>query len=91
MMIYDVLVIGAGISGIGASLQLSKHQVEHIILEGRSNIGGRIASKILDGVEIQLGANFVTEPNNNNKIAELIKEMGETVENITFDSQQYFC
>lgn len=40
--IYDVIIIGAGISGIGASLHLSKEGIEHLILEGRDRIGGRI-------------------------------------------------
>lgn len=83
-MIHDVIVIGAGISGIGASLQLSKHQVGHLILEGRSRIGGRIYSKNIEGVEVELGASFVTEPNNHNKVADLLKELGQKLEVNTF-------
>lgn len=30
--VYDVIIIGAGASGIGASLNLSKKGIEHIIL-----------------------------------------------------------
>jgi len=43
--IYDAIVIGAGISGIGASFTLSKAHCNHIILESRDRIGGRIFSK----------------------------------------------
>ena len=40
--IYDVIIIGAGISGIGASINLNKQGIEHLILEARDRIGGRI-------------------------------------------------
>lgn len=43
--IYDAIIIGAGISGIAASLSLSKLGIEHIVLEARSRIGGRMLTK----------------------------------------------
>jgi monoamine oxidase len=39
---YDVIVIGAGISGISASKILSAKQINHLILESRNRVGGRI-------------------------------------------------
>ena len=42
--IYDVIIIGAGASGIGASMSLTKKGIEHIILEARDRIGGRISA-----------------------------------------------
>ena len=41
---YDVIIIGAGIAGIGASMVLTKKNIPHLILEGRDRIGGRIIS-----------------------------------------------
>ncbi len=38
----DVIVIGAGISGMSASVRLSEAAINHIILEGRDRTGGRI-------------------------------------------------
>lgn len=73
--IYDAIIIGAGISGIGASLSLSKQGIEHIILEARDRIGGRILAKELDGVPVHLGASFVHSPHKNNKIAKIMEEM----------------
>lgn len=39
---FDVIVVGAGISGIGAGVHLQKHCPDrsYVILEGRDNIGG---------------------------------------------------
>ena len=41
---YDVIIIGAGMSGIGASMVLTQKNIPHLILEGRDRIGGRIVS-----------------------------------------------
>ena len=49
---YEVIVIGAGISGIGASKTLTERGVPHLIIESRDRIGGRIASEYFDGVKV---------------------------------------
>jgi len=36
------VIIGAGSAGLGASYSLTQHKVEHLILESRDRIGGRI-------------------------------------------------
>jgi monoamine oxidase len=41
---YDVIIIGAGIAGLGASKKLSDHGIRHLILEARDRVGGRINS-----------------------------------------------
>ena len=38
----DVVIIGAGASGIAASYTLTQLNVPHIIIESRDRIGGRI-------------------------------------------------
>ncbi len=48
--VYEVIVIGAGVAGIGASIELTKANIDHIILESRDRIGGRIVSALVDGV-----------------------------------------
>lgn len=58
-VVMKVAVIGAGISGIGSSGELSKNGVEHIIIEARNRTGGRITSTLLDGATVQLGAELV--------------------------------
>ena len=41
-IVYEVIVIGAGLAGIGASKVLTDNQIPHLMIEGRSRIGGRV-------------------------------------------------
>jgi len=72
----EVIIIGAGISGLAAARELSKAGVETIVLEARDRIGGRIHT-IHDervGIPIELGAEFVHgDPP---EILDLAKEAG---------------
>ena len=72
---HKVIIIGAGAAGIASSKVLSDKNIPHLILESRERIGGRIASKQLNGVEVDLGATFVHNPGEGNSIDEMIKEM----------------
>jgi monoamine oxidase len=58
---YDVLVIGAGASGLAAAHALSAHGLSIAILEARDRIGGRIYTVRPSGaaLPIELGAEFV--------------------------------
>lgn len=88
--IYDVIIIGAGISGIGASMHLAKEGIEHLILEGRDRIGGRIHTEQYEGMPIHLGASFVHSPHKQeNKIAEMVKKLHWKTIPANFDSEQY--
>ena len=59
---YEVIVIGAGMSGIGASQILAEKKIGHVILEGRGRVGGRVAEGYFEGVKVDLGASFVHSP-----------------------------
>jgi monoamine oxidase len=54
----DVIIIGAGASGLAAARELSAAQLEVIVLEARDRIGGRIHTQF-DKWPIELGADFV--------------------------------
>lgn len=41
----DVIVVGAGAAGIGASLALSRDGIPHIVLEAKDRVGGRAFSE----------------------------------------------
>lgn len=53
----DFLVVGAGISGMGAAYELHKTGKSFIILEGRNRAGGVLESREKNGYTFDLGAN----------------------------------
>ena len=56
----DIIVIGGGISGLTAAYELKKHDKKVMVLEKNNFIGGRMSSKMIDGINFSLGAQFVT-------------------------------
>ena len=57
---YDVIVVGAGISGLLAALTLSKHGKKVLILEKRRHLGGNCNSYMVDGYQVDTGAHAIT-------------------------------
>ncbi|TGC11045.1 phytoene desaturase family protein [Methanolobus halotolerans] len=57
---YDVIVIGAGISGLLSALALSKHGNRVLILEKNSVVGGNCNSYMVDGFQVDTGAHAIT-------------------------------
>lgn len=57
----DVTVIGAGVAGVAAAVQLKRAGIDVICLEAASRIGGRVFTMhdSLAGLPIELGAEFV--------------------------------
>lgn len=62
---YDVIVIGAGASGLLAAARLAERGRSVVVLEARDRIGGRIWSEERKGwpMPIELGAEFVHSGN----------------------------
>jgi len=57
---FDVIIVGAGISGLVAARHLVKNQKKVCILEARNRVGGRILSrKTPSGKTVDLGAQWV--------------------------------
>ena len=56
---YDVIIIGAGISGLAAANNLILNGFNVLILEGRERIGGRIHSESFANAIIDLGASWI--------------------------------
>jgi phytoene dehydrogenase-like protein len=57
---YDVIVVGAGISGLLSALTLSKHGNKVLVLEKNNNIGGNCNSYVVDGFQVDTGAHAIT-------------------------------
>jgi len=57
---YDVIVVGAGISGLLAALTLSKHGKKILVLEKRQHLGGNCNSYMVDGYQVDTGAHAIT-------------------------------
>ena len=75
----DVLVLGAGIAGLGAARALAERGMRPLVIEARDRVGGRIYSLQTGKGVVELGAEFVhgKEP----QLWSLIKEAAaETIE-----------
>ncbi|WP_341715886.1 FAD-dependent oxidoreductase [Micromonospora sp. FIMYZ51] len=56
----DVLVVGAGFSGLAAALRLLRAGVRVRVLEARDRVGGRVLTHWLpDGTQLDLGAQWI--------------------------------
>jgi spermine oxidase len=63
-MHYDAIVLGAGISGLGAGKVLKKANLNFVILEGQDRVGGRINTVEMDEVRVDAGAQWLHGRNN---------------------------
>ncbi|KAH9520131.1 hypothetical protein Btru_060074 [Bulinus truncatus] len=55
-----VVIVGAGVAGVTAAAWLLKHGVKDVvILEAQDYIGGRVKAEVVDGKNLDLGAQFV--------------------------------
>lgn len=63
---YDHIIIGAGIGGIAASLTLSDATSQHLLIEARDRIGGRVKPISFSGVTQDEGASYLHYPYDGN-------------------------
>lgn len=54
-MVAEVLIIGAGLSGLSCAHRLHQHGISFQILEASDDIGGRIRTDVIDGFRLDRG------------------------------------
>ena len=70
----DILIIGAGISGLAIGYYLTQYNIPFKIVEARNRIGGRVYTKRLEKkASIELGATWIA--NEHFQLKEVLKEL----------------
>lgn len=60
MQKYDVIVVGAGVTGLLSALVLAKHGKKVLILERSKHVGGNCNSYVVDGFQVDTGPHAIT-------------------------------
>lgn len=75
---YDVVVVGAGIGGLGAGALLAKQGYKTLVVEKRDFVGGRFSSYEYEGFTLPTGA--VTVHYKGTETEQIFKEVGAELE-----------
>jgi monoamine oxidase len=82
---HDVIVVGAGISGLAAAKSAQAVGQRTLVLEARDRVGGRLLTERGAGTPLDLGASWIHGPKRN-PIAELLRDEGAVLRKTNFDS-----
>ncbi|GAB3530888.1 NAD(P)/FAD-dependent oxidoreductase [Arthrobacter tecti] len=70
----DVVVIGAGASGLTAATELKKAGLSVAVLEARDRVGGRLWTREIDGAMLEIGGQWVSP--DQDALIETLAELG---------------
>ena len=73
--VKNVIIIGAGISGLAAARKLQKNGFNVTILEAKNYIGGRIKADVFNGIKLEMGASWV-HGQIDNPVGDIVKKQG---------------
>ncbi len=77
----QVVVIGAGVSGLTVAKALSNFGVSVVVLESKPRIGGRIDTRTMGGVAQDMGASWVMGTSMSNPVAQYLTWKGVSLQN----------
>lgn len=77
----QVVVVGAGVSGLTVARALANSGVSVVVLESGDRIGGRIDTRRLGGVAQDMGASWVMGTNTSNPVAQYLNWKGVSLQN----------
>lgn len=52
---YDVIIVGGGIAGLTAAIELEKFNLKILIIEKSDRVGGRVKTDVVDGFQLDHG------------------------------------
>src|SRR3954452_11965421 len=70
----DVVIIGAGPSGLTAATELQRAGLSVAVLEARDRVGGRTWTDVIDGAMLEIGGQWVSP--DQSALLELLGELG---------------
>jgi putrescine oxidase len=70
----DVVVVGAGVTGLTAATRLTRNGSSVVVLEARDRIGGRLWTDTIDGVRLELGGQWISP--DQTALLETLDELG---------------
>lgn len=85
-----VVVVGAGIAGLGAASSLRKQGAEVVVLEGKPHIGGRLLTDWSMGAPFEVGAGWIHGPEPENPSRQLADAVGAETVVTDNDNAVYF-
>ncbi|XVV15683.1 flavin monoamine oxidase family protein [Actinoplanes sp. CA-131856] len=72
----DVVVVGAGVTGLTAAVRLREAGLKVVVLEARDRVGGRLLTETIDGVRLEIGGQWVSP--DQTALLGMIDELGLT-------------
>lgn len=58
---YKIHIVGAGISGLVAAIELEKNGYQPVIVDANNEVGGRVTTEIVDGYQLDRGFQVLLE------------------------------